>query len=588
MKNTRHLKPLIYAGAILLTAGCAHAADTAATPPDAPAAAVPGPPDVAAVAPPLPSPNEGLKYTLNETGIGSLTYGGQEFIGDGSMGPNLGGLIRAFPPTFRRADGTTYQGSNTPTASAMDKETGTLKISYDWGSVSCTYGQKADRLEMKLAFQNSSADTLTTMALIMMEPIFPIVPNGNVLDAGMFGYAFKYALHPLHAFPLIADSRAMPPLVQIDYGNGSLVYASEGLKTPSGVAVPNTMTLDKKRYLFVASLNGDVAPGKTGIVPLSLRFGAPGATVEQLAGDVLKSYREMYPMQLVWKDRRAIGSLFLAGLGRVEPNNPRQWILNNGQVDTSTDAGKAEFRKYLLQFADNSVAVLKKNDAQGMVTWDVEGQEFQGSTYYGDPRLVSRLAPEMEWKPSPDAPATIDAYFQKFRDAGLKTGVCLRPQKIVFNKDGVPIQTDATNAESAATLNAKVEYAKKRWGCTLYYVDSTVDAAGALDADVFRDVNKAHPDVLLMPENENLRYYAYSAPLNSFYHHRIAATPEGARMTYPGATSVLMAVSGETPEERVELIKAVRAGTILMFNSWYDDPSTDVKAIYDAAKTEKP
>ena len=30
--------------------------------------------------------------------------------------------------------------------------------------------------------------------------------------------------------------------------------------------------------------------------------------------------------------------------------------------------------------------------------------------------------------------------------------------------------------------------------------------------------------------------------------------------------------------------KAVRGGTILMFNGWYDDPTTRIKAIYDAAK----
>ena len=51
----------------------------------------------------------------------------------------------------------------------------------------------------------------------------------------------------------------------------------------------------------------------------------------------------------------------------------------------------------------------------------------------------------------------------------------------------------------------------------------------------------AYPDVLLIPENESMRYFAYSAPLNSYVHHKITSTPVGARMVYPKAFSVLMA-----------------------------------------------
>ena len=36
-------------------------------------------------------------------------------------------------------------------------------------------------------------------------------------------------------------------------------------------------------------------------------------------------------------------------------------------------------------------------DAQGMVTWDPEGEEFASATYYGDPRLTSKVAPETDF-----------------------------------------------------------------------------------------------------------------------------------------------------------------------------------------------
>src|ERR1051326_5962691 len=100
-------------------------------------------------------------------------------------------------------------------------------------------------------------------------------------------------------------------------------------------------------------------------------------------------------------------------------SNPRRWIVNFGQIDVSNDKGEADFRDALLKLADNSVQVLKDIGAQGMITRDPEGEEFPGSCYYGDPRLVPTLAPEMEFK-SEEGKSVIDEYFEKFRAAGLK------------------------------------------------------------------------------------------------------------------------------------------------------------------------
>src|SRR5439155_872632 len=108
--------------------------------------------------------------------------------------------------------------------------------------------------------------------------------------------------------------------------------------------------------------------------------------------------------------------------------------------------------------------------------------------------------------------------------------------------------------------------AKQRWGCTLFYVDSTATVSGAINPDVFRAVADAYPDVLLIPENESMRYFAYSAPLNSYQHHKITSTPAGARMVYPKAFSVLMAPEGDRPEDHDALVTAVRRGDILLFN----------------------
>ena len=264
------------------------------------------------------------------------------------------------------------------------------------------------------------------------------------------------------------------------------------------------------------------------------------------------------------------------------PTNPRRWTMNVGEIDVSTEKGKAAFRAALLQLADNSVQVLKGTSAQGMITWDPEGEEFIGACYYGDPLLVPTLAPEMEFK-NDGAKSAIDEYFEKFRAAGLKVGVCIRPQQIDV-VDGKPVHHAAEDEHAAQILRERIAYAKRRWGCTLFYVDSTATAYTWINPDVFKAVADAYPDVLLIPENESLRYFAYSAPLNSYVHHKITSTPFGARMVYPQAFSVLMTSDGDRPEDHAALVDAVRHGDILLFNTLYNDAGAEkIKKIYEEA-----
>ena len=81
-----------------------------------------------------------------------------------------------------------------------------------------------------------------------------------------------------------------------------------------------------------------------------------------------------------------------------------------------------------------------------------------------------------------------------------------------------------------------------------------------------------------------MRYFAYSAPLNSYVHHKVTSTPVGARMVYPKAFSVLMAPDGDRPEDHDALVTAVQNGDILLFNGWYNnDGVTKIKKLYEEA-----
>jgi hypothetical protein len=179
--------------------------------------------------------------------------------------------------------------------------------------------------------------------------------------------------------------------------------------------------------------------------------------------------------------------------------------------------------------------------------------------------------------------SAMDAYFEKFRAAGLRVGVCIRPQDVKM-VDGKPVHQAADDEQAVQILQKKIAYAKDRWGCTLFYVDSTATAGRSFYPDVFRAVAQAHPDVLLIPENESMRYFAYSAPLNSYVHHKITSTPVGARLVYPNAFSVLMAADGDKPEDHAALLDAVRHGDILLFNGWYhNDGAEKIKKLYKSA-----
>jgi hypothetical protein len=509
-----------------------------------------------------------LKYALGQRGLSALSYRGTSLLANTDSG-----ALQVV--------------HETPTATRLDAGSRTLTQTYSWGRVACVYGAHADRLFLRLTVVNQSSGTLDKLALQVAELRFPMVPTGDTVDPGQSGTGGP---HPLSDYPLTADPKNSPAALLIDDGaNGVLDFCGEIAGDSAALSVPFTTNPPAKtQYPFWVTL-GPIRPHASQTCIVSLRFAPPGTSPTALAADVYRRYAAVSPFRLVWKDRRPIGTNFLATSEAHPAKNPRGWFLNDKDIDVTTPEGMLALRKRVLAYAEGSVKVLKAMNAQGMVTWDPEGQEYGPQTYYGDPRLVSHLAPEMEYKDASGV-ATIDAYFQTFRRAGLRVGVCLRPQQIAF-VNGAPVQQEAEDA--AQTLLAKLAYARKRWGCTLFYVDSTVDAHGiALSSDVFQIVTKANPNVLLMPENQTTRDYAYTAPFDSFFHHGALGTPAGVRAVYPGAFTALYA-TGDGPRGTLEanhdkLVAAVRHGDILLFHCWYDAPeNAKIKRIYQDAAAKR-
>src|SRR6266496_568085 len=325
----------------------------------------------------LPAPKQGLNFVVGAHGLDSLSFNGQSLL----VSPESGEL-QPQKSVFRAVLDALRPRSSSQVATP-NKQADTIDLSYPWGRISCAYGKQDDRLTMRIEVSNTSSEPLNEFSVRLMELNFPRVPDGGTLEAGMFGFGFKGPEWTLNrwppSIPSATDPRFVVPIVRADFGTGVLNFCSDDLEC--SVGIPHTTNPpDGTRYPLVITCR-DIKPGTTRVFNVSLRFGPAGAGVQDLSGDVLERYAGKYPFQVDWKDRRPIGAIFLAGPQINVPSNPRRWIMNFGEIDITNDKGKAAFRAALLKLADSSVQVLKDIGAQGMITWDPEGEEVPGACY---------------------------------------------------------------------------------------------------------------------------------------------------------------------------------------------------------------
>ena len=227
-------------------------------------------------------------------------------------------------------------------------------------------------------------------------------------------------------------------------------------------------------------------------------------------------------------------------------------------------------------------------NAQGVIVWDIEGQEMPHMiSYIGDPRLMEQMAPEMA--------GAADAFMQKFKDAGLRVGVTIRPSHVVRSPGAKDAYEHVQPDDPVQEISDKIEYAKKRWGCTLFYVDSTVlwvnQADGkpelkTMPAEYFQILNARFPDSLLIPEESATRHWAYTAPYHELQ-QGYTGTPKNVRDCYPDAFTVLRVVDAGmdlVKQKHDDLVAGVRSGDVLLYRTWFNDEyDAEVKRIYQDA-----
>jgi hypothetical protein len=267
------------------------------------------------------------------------------------------------------------------------------------------------------------------------------------------------------------------------------------------------------------------------------------------------------PPRLNWTDRRPIGALFIASNFHVSSVNPRGWFNSPGLNVLGSD-GAVRFRKALLQYADSSIGILRRTGSQGMIVWDLEGEQFpHKTTYIGDPRLLARLAPEAE--------PVVDEFFDKFRRAGFAVGLTIRPQQLSFAEGNAPQQEQVGDYERL--LIDKIDYARRRWGATLFYIDSNGGPRWPVEMFHLRRIAQQRPQILLIPEHSDPFYYGFSAPYGSMQRGD-SPTSRAIRWLYPHAFQVLSI--SDSNRSDAELTAAYRSGDVLLFQAWFGNPAS--------------
>ncbi len=447
-----------------------------------------------------------------------------------------------------------------------------------WGSIAVQFAQSGNNLDVNVTEVNAAHSGI----ILDGATIYPLALHFPASVKGFDNYS------------QLASGTTGPSVTVADYGTGLVAAVDSDANRPlySGFQRTDTLysytpilssTVPDGLATFLPHHDRPVKPGDSDIFTVSLRFAPSGTATGTLAADAYRNWAKRWPPTLHWKDRRIIGSVFLASSPQGDPSkpggdahNPRRYFSDSdpGGFDIRTAAGLASFQARILRQAAEIIENLHKVNAQGVITWDIEGEEYpQPTSYVCSPDEIAKLAPEMESIIQDGASSSHgmkldDAYFAAIRDAGFRVGVCIRPQHFTVHADSTAAQSSLPPSEIVQELTRKMKYAHDRWGATLFYVDSNVEPNGSvLDADSFSQVAAALPDSLIIPEHSTPKYYAYTAPFLSFIFHDDLGTNPSTYDYYPGAFSVNLindVSASKLASHEPELVNSVRRGDVLV------------------------
>ena len=470
---------------------------------------------------------------------------------------------------------------------SWDPATHTETYLFRWGTIATQFAQHGNTLDVRVMETNHPDSGI------------------NFDGAEIYPFALHFPQDPagFSAHSQTVVSTTGPGVSAADFGQGVVTAVLPDESIPMYVGWKNVGANTYSPWMTTTSPDGlaaflphqdyPVGPGKMFTYTLYFRFTPEGVAAD--AGDAYSSFRAKYPSHMTWSDKRIIGTAYLASsppssgnasLSGGFPTNPRRYF-DDPSVDVTTSSGLRAFQTRMLKQAATNVITSSALHAQGVITWDIEGEQYpQATSYVCSPDQIATVSPEMESIITDRGSLYLgkkldDAYFQTISSAGLRVGVCLRPQVFALSPNGTAGQTYLTNNSAIIrNLEGKASYSNARWGATIFYVDSTVDKnGGTLDPAIFQQLITDMPSFLFIPEETTPRYYAYTAPFYSFMSNNTVGTPAFIYKVYShafGANLVNDSAASALAASKSQLTRSVTHGDILMGHADYwqvNDPT---------------
>ena len=520
-----------------------------------------------------------LKIECNDRGPASIVHHGVELLAANQPGFRLRDLNFVDP---KAKDGNRQVYEPKLVSQQFDPDKRTLVQLYAECRVECVFTPKANRLDLQITLTNNTPDVIRRCEFLPLVLRLPhTVRNAFRWDRGTF---------LADVYDHEKGTVIVTPSGRFTYGSRDGRYELRPLSIsgPTPENRPHHPIVDDSYWYDPGTM---LAPGKSGTYCGSLVFGPPDATPQECCPEAYRDYVQTHPFELKWPDRRPIATVFLCNSATGWKTNPRGWF-QDAKVDVVTEEGRRAFGERLTKYADSCIARMQKMKAQGVIVWDIEGQEMPHMiSYIGDPRQIAALGPEMD--------QYADAFMKRFRDAGFRTGITIRPTEVYQpNKVGQPAWNQREVKDPVATMSEKIRYAQRRWGCTIFYLDSSVFGDGLLTPEqkqemrgipwvmpgrMFEKLARLHPDCLISPEFAIRDHYRFGAPYSS-PNLGDGGTDPRIRQLWPEAFR-LVAVRRNLLESRWEhFVESVEKGDVLMCPPWYDaEEITFVELLYREA-----
>lgn len=411
----------------------------------------------------------------------------------------------------------------------VDKRKATVRRTYPWGTLQVRYSLEGRCLRMHLSAENRSDHDIATFRFDLLDlPLESVQP------------VFRKKR-------LSGTTRDRPTAVKAQTAAGPIYASYESFAPPIHFGFRELEADQKGRYALLAAggikalpRGGLMVPpkglpripkGETLTLEFAIRFAGATEPRHIVLHDFYRDFQEFQNPMLEWPDRRPIGAAFMYNEIGTEPprtgvdgSNPRRlFAFTLDKVDVFSPQGQNIVRRGMVAAAQAVVHKLRYMDAQGTILWNMDVQH----PYLGSPRMLRFTAPELE--------DGMDDYFRIIREAGFRTGCTIRHPQLRWGGRGWSLGVGNANPNVdplqdgyhelipdhtpwwmvypiADRLSKKIGYAKERWGCTIFYYDTSAvmkfyptedgqkSATNSPAAHIYRKIREDHPDVLIIPE----------------------------------------------------------------------------------------